>query len=214
MSNTSLGQRALEIAVKELGVKETPTHSNTGPRIKEYLAKCERNGKLVGLTAGNWCAAFASWCGFNACQPGEKPPHLYRCAVAELWKDAMASGTAKPVNYIPKLGDLAIFKRSGQDPTKGAEGHVARVSTVPDKDGNFQTLDGNHSDCVEYVNRKLDADLVGWIAYPDAPEPTPEPEPEPTPEPTPANIIIPDPVQVKSGSILELLLQFLLKLFK
>lgn len=222
MSNTiSLGQRALELAIKELGVVETPAHSNAGPKIKEYFAKCERNGKPLGLTAGNWCAAFASWCGFNACETGEKPPHLYRAAVTELWKDAVASGTAKPTSYVPKVGDLAIFTRGGQNPTKGGEGHVGRVSVVPDENGNYETLDGNHDDRVARVKRKLGAELVGWIAYPEPapeevkPEPTPEPKPEPTPEPLPVdNTVTPAPVQVKSANFLELLFQFIAKLFR
>ena len=58
----SLGARVLEVARSQLGVTEVPFGSNTGREIRGYLAPCVRGGLRVGLTAGEWCAAFASWC--------------------------------------------------------------------------------------------------------------------------------------------------------
>lgn len=162
---SDLGIRALKIAEQEIGVHEDPPHSNSGPRIKEYLSKCERNGKKLGLTSGNWCASFSSWCAFNACGDDEAPPHLYRASVAELWKDAVKNGVAYPPTFKPKVGDLAIFIRNGHNPTKGEEGHVARLSIEPDENGHYETLDGNHNDSVCKVSHQIGPDLVGWISY-------------------------------------------------
>lgn len=161
----SLGQRSIEIAQIEIGVGEVPHGSNTGPRIKQFLAPCVRNGKLLGLTAGNWCAAFACHCAFTAAIDPETPPHQYRCSVAELWEDAVKNGVAKSINYKPKIGDLVIFKRDGNDPTKGGEGHVGRVLEEINDLGEFKTIEGNENNCVCIVNRKIDTNLAGWISY-------------------------------------------------
>lgn len=165
---SDLGLRSLNIALEELkaGVKEEPLGSNTGPRIKEYLAGCERNGKPLKLQVGNWCSSFASWCGYMACLPdGVLPPHLWRASVSELWRDAVVKGADHPPTFVPELGDLAIFKRDGQDPRNGGEGHVGRVNKIPDEEGNFETIDGNHNNCVSVVSRKIDNELVGFISY-------------------------------------------------
>lgn len=51
----SIVQRVLEIARKEVGVRETPGWNNHGKRVEEYLA-------AVGLGAGNpWCAAIVAF---------------------------------------------------------------------------------------------------------------------------------------------------------
>lgn len=47
---------ALAVALKEVGVKESPAGSNWGPRVSEYL-------KSAGLTVpAPWCLAFVHWC--------------------------------------------------------------------------------------------------------------------------------------------------------
>ena len=174
----SPGARALRLAEAELaaGVHEDPIGSNTGRRVREYLRACVRDRRLpdgsveqfrLGLTRAEWCAAFASWCAFRANAEGDLP-HAYRASVAELWRDAVASGAARPPSHRPRAGDLGIYARSGGDPTKGGRGHVARVCAEPDGDGAYETIDGNHNHRVERVRRVL-GDCVGWVAYGDAP---------------------------------------------
>jgi len=142
----SLGARVLEVARSQLGVTETPSGSNTGREIRGYLAPCVRGGRRVGLTAGEWCAAFASWCVWLAWAEadewgaaeiaamvewreagGEAPPIGYRCAVHELVSDARASGAWRGPESaeVPLPGDLLVFGRAGSDPTRGGLGHVA-----------------------------------------------------------------------------------------
>jgi lysozyme family protein len=169
------GLRAMQGAEQELsdGIHEEPMGSNTGPRIRAYFADCVRDFPLpdgtieqrrLGLTAGNWCAAFASYCGARMALPGEELPHHYRASVAELWKDAVVSGAARPPSYRPERGDLAIYARNGSNPTWGGLGHVGRVSAEPDVQGVYETIEGNHNDRVERVRHVL-GDTVGWIAY-------------------------------------------------
>lgn len=153
----SLGARALMLAIGELGVCEEPLGSNTGARVREYLAPCERGGKLLRLVSGPWCAAFASWCARAAGAAGP-----YRASVAELVNDAYAANTWEPVGHVPVPGDLAIFRRDGQDPTLGGSGHVGRVERV---DGDrFSCIEGNYEHRVARVERsRNDPDLVGWV---------------------------------------------------
>lgn len=163
---TTLAERALAVAVDQLGIAEVPFGSNTGPRVREYLAGCERAGHKLGLTTANWCAAFVGWCDAQAAQEAEDVP-TWRAAVAELWADAEAAGEAQGPDYEPNPGDLVIFGRDGHDPRQGGEGHVGRVERYGD--GELVTIEGNSRNAVRRVTRvmtQLDArePIVGWIA--------------------------------------------------
>jgi hypothetical protein len=47
---------ALAVALSQIGKREDPLGSNSGPEVDQYLAS-------VGLRPGfSWCAAFAYWC--------------------------------------------------------------------------------------------------------------------------------------------------------
>lgn len=166
-----LGLRALDIAQAELAKPgwESPPGSFGGPRIAQYFAGCTRKGKPLGISSGNWCAAFASFCENRALHQGEDGPHGYRAAVSELWADAVQTGAARRMSssYRPRVGDLALFGRNGQDPTKGGVGHVGRVVREVDGAGTFETIEGNHQNRVMRVTRTL-TETVGFIAYPQA----------------------------------------------
>src|SRR5690606_10838452 len=120
-ADASLGLRALAFALREwcAGVKEEPPGSNTGPRIREYLAHCVRDGKPLRLASGEWCAASASWCASQARREGERLPHEYRAAGIELQRDLERAGAWRPVEavragqYSPRPGDLVILSRAG-----------------------------------------------------------------------------------------------------
>src|SRR5690606_25151579 len=109
-AGASLGMRALAVALREwcAGVKEDPPGSNTGPRIRDYLAPCVRDGKLLRLTSGEWCAASASWCALHAKREGERLPHAYRAAGIELENDFKDAKAWRPVadvragKYMPR----------------------------------------------------------------------------------------------------------------
>lgn len=166
-----LGVRALEVGLRFVG-----THEIAGPKadptIAGWLMRCQRGGRKLGLASDEiaWCAAFASACAFDACVEGETPPHEFRASVAELWADAIKVGAARHAEWAPAPGDLAIFRRGTGDPRTGGTGHVARVvePPAPGSDGTwrFRTLDGNHNNEVAVVDRRVDAELVGWLAYP------------------------------------------------
>jgi hypothetical protein len=159
-----LGERAVAWSLAELaaGVHEEPPGSNTGPRIVEYLAPCERSGRPLGLTAGAWCAASACAAGRGALLPGEELPHAYRASGLELVADATERGTWRPKGHVPRVGDLAIY---GRGPAGGWQRHVVRVLEV---DGErWRSIGGNESDRWQVTERRLDdAALLGFIEYP------------------------------------------------
>lgn len=177
-----LGAFALAAAVAELerGAREEPPGTNGGPDIERYLSGCVRGGRPIGIKTGAWCAAFAGWCdheaqrAMRAANPGSAPtpPVEWRAAVWELVEDARRSGAWREVGeYSPLAGDLAIYKRSGQDPRhQGHLGHVGRVEVPPpDAAGRYTTIDGNSGPGgyrVARVEHHLpEAALVGWICY-------------------------------------------------
>jgi CHAP domain len=172
----TLGARAVYVALAELaeGVREQPLGSHAGPRIATYFAPCVRAISLpggvvqespLGISSGDWCAAFASYCAQHAAADDEAIPHLYRASVHELWTDAVASTTSRSPSYRPRRGDLAIYARDGSNPTQGGLGHVGRVSAELDDQGQYETIEGNHGGAVARVKHTF-GDTVGWIAYP------------------------------------------------
>ncbi|NUP06719.1 MAG: CHAP domain-containing protein [Polyangiaceae bacterium] len=173
-ARVSLGERALAIALKELGVAETPGPKHT-QRILDFLKVCigrpERGaaaaGKPLGLASDEiaWCAAFQSWCMLQAANEGDVLPHEPRAAVWEIVADARERGTFRDVStgYRPNVGDLGIYKRAGGDPRiKGQNGHVDRVETIGAEA--YTAIGGNENNQVRREAQRYDAsDIAGWI---------------------------------------------------
>lgn len=168
---TSLGAAALEVARSQLNVSER-TGKNDGPAIAAYFEGCTRRdprGKEqpTGWATGwDWCAAFASWCGYRA-SVDAKPPHGRRIAVWELVRDAREAGAWQDVAEWgdgPRPGDLVIWQRSGDPRKPGQTGHVSRcVSFVG---GKLVTIGGNEQNRVREADVSADlARAVGVIRY-------------------------------------------------
>jgi hypothetical protein len=187
MSDLTLGERALAMALSELGTKEIPAGSNSGPRVREYLGGCVRGDDSpvpLHLVASNWCMAFQSWCCYQALRPGEHAPHGWRAGVVEAVADAQDhstrwTGRFKPVGLVrageftPDVGDLAIYDRS--TPGRPETSWWRHVNRVAEMHGDwFEAVGGNESDEVRMSRQKVDnPQLLGFIAYPGlaAPEP-------------------------------------------
>jgi hypothetical protein len=160
------------VAELEAGVREEPPGSNTGPRIREYLAECARraSGKNLGLTAAPWCAAAQAFCQRECLLPGEhEADHGYYCSGAELRESAQANGVwrANGSGYAPKRGDLVVLMRAGagSDPAKaGWERHVVRVEHVLPSNM-VQSIGGNEGNGWGRQTFAADADRVeGYVA--------------------------------------------------
>jgi hypothetical protein len=153
----------LKIALHEVGVKEVPTGSNSGPRVEEYL-------KSVRLSAGNpWCAAFVYWCfeqatsRLNCINP---LPRTGSCM--SHWRNTTGEKFT-PQQFLknPKLiypGDIFIISRNG------GKGHTGLVyDVVGDElitiEGNSNAFHSTEGEGVVHQQRKIKSVTAGFIRY-------------------------------------------------
>lgn len=140
-------------------------------RIAEYFAPALRNGKPLGLTAGNWCAAGACFAAAQVLGRSDLDTvlgHGYRVSGLELEQDATKAGVWLPVAQAragarPARGDLVILNRGAPEEwTK----HVGRVIGV-DSEG-FDCIDANGTGAAWALTRRpwTHAALRGFVRYP------------------------------------------------
>jgi hypothetical protein len=159
-SAETLAEAAILKATSELGTRESTGH-NDGEQIGKYFVGATRliNGveRRTGWSSGwEWCAAFYGWCGGLG----------WRIAVREYVEDARKAKTWRPRDsgYVPKRGDGVVLARNGSDPVQGGLGHICRVETAPNGDGQYSAIGGNENNMVKSTPRKLqDADLRGFL---------------------------------------------------
>ena len=128
--NMELRDRALEIAITQIGQKEDPIGSNWGHPVKDYLA-------AVGITfPASWCMAFVYWCYVGAAKYlAILPIPLIRSGgVLHVWENT----SSKRRFSTPEIGDIFII-----DFGHGL-GHTGIVEYI---DGEFiHTVEGNTND--------------------------------------------------------------------
>ena len=190
----SLGARCVIFAKHEMerGVKANPYgQPNTSDEVRKYLAPCLRNLdddpelENLGLTVGNWCAAFASYCMQECLLPGDKAPHHYRAGVVEIVADARELGLyheaseVRDGSWMPHPGDLVIWDRSDPlRPETAWHRHVNRLVRLTDngEEKRLLTIGGNERRTIrldEYAPKGLDASkLLGFVSYYQKPKPT------------------------------------------
>lgn len=150
----TLQQKALEIAITQLGKEEVPRGSNWGEPVKSYLASVG-----IGFPA-SWCMAFMYWC-FKAAakEMGITTQLLKTGGVLNAWQKAPP--TVKATN--PQPGDIFI-----QDHGHGL-GHTGIIERV---EGDIvHTIEGNTNDTGSRegyeVCRKTrkKVGIVGYLRY-------------------------------------------------
>lgn len=123
---SQLSDKAIDMAIVELGVQENPIYSNWGRDVSKYLLS-------VGIDfPASWCAALVYWCFNQACiDLAMENPLTKTAGVLRLWN------SAKPANKVtePQAGDIFIM-----DFGKGL-GHTGIVEKT-DKDFIY-TIEGN-----------------------------------------------------------------------
>lgn len=135
----------LASALKDVGVREQPTGSNTGPRVRVYQA-----ATWLGGTGWPWCAAF---CCYQAEQAGFALP--YKGAGAYAWLDWARGAGWDTTAPIP--GDWVVWDIGA--------GHIS-ILREPIKDGYVDTVDGNASDSVMLCSRPFSL-VRGFIHLPE-----------------------------------------------
>lgn len=130
------GQRAVQIAEAEVGVREAPPGSNTGPRVRQYQAATALAG-----TGWAWCAAFVQWV----------------WTVAGIRTDACSPSTQQFADRARALGWTGA-------PRPGAAviwpGRHTETLTAPGNGGLWHTIGGNVSDAVRPCTRSLDGTVI------------------------------------------------------
>lgn len=104
--------KALDYAVKEIGVKESPPGSNWGPRVSQYLKSAGSNGPEP------WCMAFVHWC-YDRCGHN-LPGH----ALVQAFDDWARS--AGDIVQRPLRGDIVCYDWNSD----GWDDHVGIVHRV------------------------------------------------------------------------------------
>lgn len=171
----TLGSAILAASLAELAELAQSGGRPSAERIAAYFAPCERNGKPLGLRAGNWCAAGACFAAARVVGSADLEaaglPHRYRASGLELEQDAKRLGAWRPIDdvragrYLPAPGDLLILSRGAESWQR----HVARVESF---DGvTLRTLDANGPGAAwaRVARPAAAAGLLGVIAYPTPP---------------------------------------------
>lgn len=148
----TLQEKALKIAISQLGQHENPLGSNWGKPVQDYLAS-------VGIHfQASWCMAFVYWC-FEQVSAGNNPL-VKSGGVLNCWNTA-----DKKYRVVgdPQPGDIFIMNFG-----KGL-GHTGIVEKV---DANFiYTIDGNTNDSgsregIEVCRKQRPRNkIVGYLRY-------------------------------------------------
>lgn len=129
----SVRERAVSVAVTQIGVKEQPADSNDGPKVREYQA-------TTGAYRAPWCASFVTWC-FK--QAGKRLDG-FNTAYVPSWRDAARAGR-NGLTVVSKAdagpGDCALFDWGGD----GTPDHIGFLTSPVDASGAFHTIEGNTS---------------------------------------------------------------------
>lgn len=165
---SSLASAVIAVAKSQVGVREKPLGSNSGPEVDAYL-------KSVGLAPGNfWCVAFTYWCYEQASTKLTiMNPHVKTGGVLKHWADAKGQpGTTRIPTTIaiaqPQLvtpGALFIIDHGGGF---GHSGIVVgtRAGMLITIEGNTNTGGSNNGIGVfERVARKIKNINKGFIIY-------------------------------------------------
>jgi uncharacterized protein (TIGR02594 family) len=128
----------LDIAVKEIGVKEYPGNDSNHPRIQAYLATVNGLSTIEkSKDETYWCSCFINWCVEQAHINGTDSAWAKSWG---NWRKAVAPSSAQ-------TGDIAVFDRSSATSTGG---HVSIFIEADTATGEVLVLGGNQSDSVRY----------------------------------------------------------------
>lgn len=144
---SSTGRRIADLARAELarGVAEQPPGSNNSPDIARY-----RTATQGAVSGAPWCAYFASYIAHEAGAPiGPNGEGMGSVDAVASW--ARASGKWVPASQQPQPGDLIVFDE-----------HIGIVDHA-NADGTITTIEGNHSQRVDQVQRRVSEGVLGYV---------------------------------------------------
>lgn len=150
-------QTAVQIALSQVGIKETPRGSNKGPEVDVY----------TGRRPEPWCGHFVAWCFRKAGKPipGDVEPSPRRAnplaSVSFMERVFKEHGWAV---REPAPGDIVFFSTRGKS-DKGPGRHVGIVAEV--NLTHIVVVDGNWGDAVsKHSVRRDDVTVAGFGRLP------------------------------------------------
>ncbi len=117
------------------------------------------NGEGNGVSYGYmWCCSFASWCLRQARVPQDVAVNAISCPSAYSWYLSQSAFKSRNSGYVPKAGDLVLFK-NGNDYSV-----TDHVGIVISSDGyTVKTIEGNKSNKIGLFQYLLkDTCIVGY----------------------------------------------------
>lgn len=127
----TLQEKALEIAITQLNVREAPGYKNTGEQVEKYQ---ESTGNKPGEP---WCMSFVYWCYEQAADRMGRINPLYKTGhVLTGWRARKDRFRA----LTPMIGDVFIM-----DYGKG-KGHTGIIVGFTKDGKKAQTIEGNTND--------------------------------------------------------------------
>ena len=162
--DSPLIHEAIKVALCEIGVKEDPPGSNSGPRIKDYL-------KCVGLIPPkSWCTAFVYWTVDQAASKQNRLNPLVKTAgCLDHWhrnrigeKLLAAEANAHPELINP--GSIFIINRGA------GKGHTGFVTGILDDmlftiEGNTNAMHSAEGEGVFQLRRRAWSVNLGYLFY-------------------------------------------------
>lgn len=156
---SALTDKALAVAITQIGQTEKPLGSNWGHPVQDYLAS-------VGINfPASWCMAFVYWCFEQAAPKDTAVPSfpVKTGGVLHAWETADAS---HKVMDHPQPGDIFIM-----DLGKGL-GHTGLVIAVSPDGHTLTTVEGNTNDTgsregieVAKKTRYNQKPIIGYLRY-------------------------------------------------
>ncbi len=128
----TLREKALEVAIGEIGNQEIPKGSNDGPHVTKYLS-------TVGLKPPQfWCMAFVMWCFFQAAEKMGIVLKILRTGSVMGFYNWVKKNHPDWIVSSPMAGDIGIMDFGG------GHGHTFLVrNAVLYK---VDTIEGNSND--------------------------------------------------------------------
>ena len=148
----------IAIAQSQLGYTESTR--NYIVTEENQIKGITRYGQWYGDPYGDWCAMFASFCLNYANVP------LPLEASCSNWQYSLSDIYYGSGSYLPVKGDIVFFDNDGN----GGADHVGLVAEAGEDSG-LVTIEGNSSDCVQYVSYGMyDSRIMGYAALPVNPD--------------------------------------------
>jgi hypothetical protein len=140
-ASTALVKAAIEFAITQIGIRESPLGSNRGREVDQYL-------RAVGLNpAGHsfaWCVAFTHFCYLKAAESlGHQNPHVRTAGVLDHWNKAGNTQGVLRITKAKAVADPGIVKPGSLFIIDLGEGFGHSGMVVEAINGRLITIEGN-----------------------------------------------------------------------